>query len=148
MDPPRACTHIVIAVLNNNYLHMQSIPINRYYLTGNIYQIIHLHTEEQEHKWLNTVSQKGYHLFFHKPGRWKEKVMNTSVSIISVAGYFKTKIYVHKGFEIAAKLKRHYDAILRANSECKRKAIDGNVKLLRDQENITLYIYPHLIISK
>lgn len=83
---PRACTHIVITVLNNNYLHMQSIPINWYYLTGNIYHIIQLHTEEQEHKWLNTVSRKGHQLFFHKPRRWKEKVMNTSVSIISVAG--------------------------------------------------------------
>lgn len=49
MDPC-ASTHIVIAVLNDTYLHMQSIPIHRYYLTGNIYQTSQSHTEEQEHK--------------------------------------------------------------------------------------------------
>lgn len=47
---PCASTHTVIAVLNNTYLHMQSIPISRYYLPGNIYQTSQLHYEEQEHK--------------------------------------------------------------------------------------------------
>lgn len=49
MDPC-ASTHTVIVVLHNNHLHMQSIPINRYYLRGNIYHTIQLHTEEKEHK--------------------------------------------------------------------------------------------------
>lgn len=84
---PCASTHTVIAVLNNTYLHMQSIPISRYYLPGNIYQTSQLHYEEQEHKWLSAVSQKRHQLFFHKAGRWREKVLNvTSVTIISVAG--------------------------------------------------------------
>lgn len=47
--------YIVSVILNNNYSHVQSIPTNWYYITGNIYQTIQLHTKEQEHKFLSTV---------------------------------------------------------------------------------------------